>query len=100
MERESLLIPRYIREHPQFRYTIKYNEHCNMYILYYKTEEAVRSMAIPSGVCYQVLTKMFNNGIAWKIWDICVECDAWHYDYNYMHMICHMYMSSVHNNSN
>ena len=49
MERERLLIARFIREHPQFRYTIKYDEYCNMYILNYKTEEAVRSMGIPSG---------------------------------------------------
>ena len=62
MERERLLIARFIREHPQFRYTIKYNDYCNMYILYYKTATAVRSMGIPSGISYDVLMKKFNNG--------------------------------------
>ena len=40
MERERLLIARFIREHPQFRYTIKYDEDLNMYMLYYETEDA------------------------------------------------------------
>ena len=76
MERERLLIARFIREHPQFRYTIKYNDYCNMYILYYKTATAVRSMGIPSGISYDVLMKKFNNGAIRKICDICFECDA------------------------
>ena len=84
MEKERLLIARFIREHPQFRYTIKYDEYDNRYILHYKTEVAVRSMTIPSGISYEVLLKKFDNGINRKKCDICFECDAQHY------MICHM----------
>ena len=76
MEREIILIARFIREHPQFRYTIKYFDYCNMYVLFYKTETAVRSMGIPSGISYDVLMKKFYNGAIRKICDICFECDA------------------------
>ena len=62
MERERLLIARFIREHPQFRYTITYDEYCNMYILYYKTEVAASSVGIPSGISQEVLLKKINNG--------------------------------------
>ena len=66
MERERLLIARFIREHSQFRYTIKYNEHWNLCILYYKTEEAVRFMAIASGISYEVFLKKFKMGLLEK----------------------------------
>ena len=76
MERERLLIARFIREHPQFRYQIKYDEHLNMYMLYYETDVARRCMGIASGVSYDVLLKKFNNGIVHRRCEICFECDS------------------------
>ena len=84
MERERLLIARFIREHPQFRYTIKYDEYHNVHILYYKTEVARRCMAIPSGISYDVLIKKFNNVIVKRMCEICFECDSRSY------VACHM----------
>ena len=84
MERERLLIARFIREHPQFRYTIKYDEDLNMYMLYYETDVARRCMGIASGVSYDVLLKKFNNGIVHRRCEICFECDSCSY------ITCHM----------
>ena len=76
MERERLLIARFIREHPQFRYRIKYDEDLNVYMLYYETDVARRCMGIASGVSYDVLLKKFNNGIVHRRCEICFECES------------------------
>ena len=79
-----LLIARFIREHPQFRYTIKYDEYLNVYMLYYETDVAKSCLTIASGVSSDVLLKKITNGIVHSICEICFECDS------YSYITCHM----------
>ena len=76
MDRGRLLVGRFIRENPQFVYTIKFNEMHQMFVLSFITDVGFKSLPFPCGISYDVVLKKFNNGICSQECKFCFETEC------------------------